>query len=281
MFAGLKNAFGFRDEQKAISVSEQAEVILLDIRSTASNIHVGSRNAREVPAVDCAIDIIAKKNGDIPFKFFTRETRETVRDHPAYKLIHDEANAFTSAAQLRIDLSVDAMLYDQGGHAFVIRSSDDRPIALQRLKPGTVQNCFEDDDTPYYLVSDKRGQRRYEFTDILHIQPYGCKAPIKTAREAIALAMAFERHMAGLLANGGRPSGIIKAKKPLDPEAKKKLSESWFTTHGGKNAGGTAVLDEEMDYLQLALNLVDAQFAESRVEQIREIARAFKIPPTM
>ncbi|MBY3070757.1 phage portal protein [Rhizobium laguerreae] len=280
MLAGLKSAFGFGNEQKANALNEQLALTLLDIRSTASNIHVGPTNAMEVPAVNCAIGIISEKTGDTPFKLYKSDTRETARDHPAYKLIHDEADAFTSAAQFRINLSVDAMLHDNG-HAHVIRSSDDRPIALQRLEPGTVQNRTEDDGTPYYVVSENRGQRRYEFTDILHIQPLGGKAPIKTAREAIALAIAFERHMAGLLANGGRPSGIILAKKRLDPDPKQKIADSWFSTHGGKNAGGTAILDEEMTYQQIATTLADAQFAENRLEQIREIGRAFRIPPTM
>lgn len=280
MLAGLKSAFGFGNEQKANALNEQQELVLLNIRSTASNIHVGPGNAMEVPAVNCAVSIISEKAGDTPFKLYKSDTRETAREHPAYKLIHDEADAFTSAAQFRINLSADAMLHGNG-HAHVIRSSDDRPIALQRLEPGTVQNRTEDDGTPFYVVSEGRGQRRYEFTDILHIQPFGGKAPIKTAREAIALAIAFERHMAGLLANGGRPSGIILAKKRLDPDPKQKIADSWFSTHGGKNAGGTAILDEEMTYQQIATTLADAQFAENRLEQIREIGRAFRIPPTM
>ena len=36
-----------------------------------------------------------------------------------------------------------------------------------------------------------------------------------------------------------------------------------------------------MEYQQLSLTLADAQFAENRLEQIREIARIFRVPPTM
>lgn len=282
MLADLKRVLGLRAEQKSQNIEEIRDLIISWARATASNIHVGPSNARDVPAVDLAIGIISEKNGDTPFKLYRNDTRETAREHPVYKLIHDEADAFTSAAQFRINLSVDAMLHDAGGHAYVVRSSDDRPIALQRLEPGTVENRTEDDGTPYYIVSEGRGQRqRREYTDILHIQPHGGKAPIKSAREAIALAIAFERHLAQLLANAGRPSGIITAKKMLDPDAKTKIANSWFSTHGGKNAGGTAILDEEMNYQQIATTLADAQFAENRLEQIREIGRAFRIPPTM
>ena len=74
---------------------------------------------------------------------------------------------------------------------------------------------------------------------------------------------------------------MIRAQKILDVDAKKKLAASWFNTHGGTRSGGTAVLDEGMDYLPLSTTLADAQFAENRLEQIREIARVFRVPPTM
>ena len=106
-------------------------------------------------------------------------------------------------------------------------------------------------------------------------------SPITLGREAIALSLAFEGHIASLFANGARPSGIIKSEKMLDVEAKKKIAASWFSTHAGRNAGGTAILDEGMTYDQLSMTLADAQFAENRLEQIREIARVFRVPPTM
>jgi len=36
-----------------------------------------------------------------------------------------------------------------------------------------------------------------------------------------------------------------------------------------------------MKYQQLSMTLADAQFSENRLEQIREIARVFRVPPTM
>lgn len=278
--SGAKKALGFPAEQKAYPLNNTEAIPLFGYLPTASKINVGATIAMRVPAVACAVGNISEKIGDIPFKLYNRATRETVREHPAYRLIHDEANPYTSAAQLRVNMQKDALLHN-GGHALVVRNSADEPVEFQYLAPGTVQDRYEDDGTPYYLLSSGRAFERREFTDILHIRPLDGVSPILTAREAIALALAFERHIAGLLANGGRPSGIITAKKSLDPEAKRNIANSWFSTHGGKNAGSTAILDEEMAYQQLAMTLTDAQFAENRLEQFREIGRAFRIPPTM
>jgi HK97 family phage portal protein len=163
----------------------------------------------------------------------------------------------------------------------VIRLSDDTPFELHRIEPGKVQRQQELDGEPFYLVSTDHGQVRKAFDDILRIEAFGGVSPITLGREAIALALSFENHIGSVFANGGRPSGVIKSPKSMDAEAKKNLAASWFTTHGGKNAGGTALLDEGMDYQQLSMSLADTQFAENRLEQIREIARVFRVPPTM
>ncbi|KIN60635.1 putative head portal protein, HK97 family [Sulfitobacter noctilucae] len=195
-------------------------------------------------------------------------------------MIHDEANPWTSASELREQLTTDALLHG-AGHAQVIRFPDGTPFELHRIEPGKVQRQLEQDGEPFYLVSTVSGQARIPYSDILRVEAFGGISPVTLGREAIALALSFEHHIGGVFANGGRPSGVIKAQKSLDAEAKKKLAASWFTTHGGKNAGGTALLDEGMDYQQLSMTLADTQFAENRLEQIREIARVFRVPPTM
>lgn len=45
------------------------------------------------------------------------EGKEADPAHPAFRLVHDEANDWTSAAELRIQLICDALLHDEGGFA--------------------------------------------------------------------------------------------------------------------------------------------------------------------
>ncbi|WP_227590634.1 phage portal protein [Cereibacter sphaeroides] len=235
--------------------------------------------ALRVPAVACAVGLIAETVGALPVKIFDAG-KLTRRDHPAYRLIHDEANPWTSAAELRAQLTADALLNDHGGFALVVRASDGRPLELHRLDPAAVRLDAAPDGSPLYIVATNTGPASYGFADVLHVRAFG-GSPISLGREAIALAIAFEDHIGSLFRNGGRPSGIIKSPKILDVDAKRKLAASWFTTHSGRNSGGTAILDEGMDYQALSATLADSQFAENRLEQIREIARAFRIPVTM
>ncbi|MEQ9037436.1 MAG: phage portal protein, partial [Silicimonas sp.] len=209
-----------------------------------------------------------------------RTDKSALTDHAAYRLIHSEVNEWTSAAELREALTLDALLHG-AGHAYVTRLSDGTPYELHRLEPGMVQRDFEPDGEPFYRVTTANDQDRMSYRDVLRIEALGGVSPITLGREAIALAMSFEGHIGGVFANGGRPSGVIKSTKVLDVESKKKVASSWFSTHGGRRAGNTAILDEGMDYQQLSMTLADAQFAENRLEQIREIARVFRVPPTM
>jgi HK97 family phage portal protein len=244
----IRQALGLGGEKKSVTLTDPAALALFGSIPTTTGLSIGPGNA--------------------------------LRDHAAFRLVHDEANEWTSAAQLRTDLTLDALLHG-AGHAQVIRLSDDTPYELHRLDPGKVQEQIEPDGEPYYLVSTPEEQARLSFRDVLTIKPFGGVSPITLGREAIALALAFEGHIGGVFANGGRPSGVIRSPKVLDVEAKRKLAASWFNTHSGKAAGGTAVLDEDMSYQQLSMTLADQQFAENRLEQIREIARVFRVPPTM
>lgn len=276
----IKNALGFGTEQKSLTLTDPEALSLFGVLPTASGVSIGPGNAMRVPAVACAVGLISETIGALPVKLYERSTKAALTDHPAYRLVHDEANEWTSAAELRRDLTLDVLL-NGAGHAQVIRLADGTPYELHRLEPGSVQPDKETDGEPFYRVTTDAGQVRLSYRDVLRVEAIGGASPITLGREAIALALSFEQHIGGLFANGGRPSGVIRAQKILDVDAKKKLAASWFSTHGGTKSGGTAVLDEGMDYLPLSTTLADAQFAENRLEQIREIARVFRVPPTM
>jgi len=276
----LIDRFFRKRETKALSLTEPEAFGLFGATPTATGIYVSGNSALRVPAVACAVALISETIGAMPAKVHLTDTKEAAKGQGAYRLVHDAANEWTSAGQLREHLTIDALLTGNG-YAHVVRLTNGAPFELHRIDPASVRTDHEPDGEPFYIVQTDQGPGRYSYRDILHIQPFGGVSPITLGREAIALALAFEQHVASLFANGARPSGIIKSDKVLDVEAKKKIAASWFNTHAGRNAGGTAILDEGMSYDQLSMTLADAQFAENRLEQIREIARVFRVPPTM
>ncbi|MFC3058804.1 phage portal protein [Paenirhodobacter populi] len=267
-------------EQKSVKLTDPAIFELFGITPASSGVSVTAASAMRVPAVKRAVSLISESIATLPFKTYT-ENKDAAKDHPAYRLVHDWSNDWLSAEALREQLTADALLTGNG-YAQVTRNSDSKPLELLRMDPAAVSVDYDDFGEPSYTIRlSDGGEATLPYHDVLHIQALGGVSPVMLAREAIGLCLAAEKHLSGFFANGGRPSGVIKHPEKLTPEALKKISASWFRDHGGDQAGKTAILDEGMDFKEVALKLADAEFSEVRREQVREIARAFNVPPAL
>lgn len=253
---------------------------------TAAGIQVGPKEALRVPAVACAVRAIAEGVAQLPCHIYRRSTRERATDHPAYGLLHDDFNDWTPAFEGKRQLQVDALMHDKGGIAFVNRVRG-TPKEIIRLDPAKVTVKAGDDGEPIYTVESKAGgTRELAREDVIHIRSIGLDgvtgcAPGTLAREAIGLALAQEAHAARLFGRGGRPSGILKFDGKLTAGAAARIKASWGAAFGGRASGGTAVLEGGADYKPVTLTSVDLQFLELRGFQVAEIARAFRVPPTL
>lgn len=289
MVFGLKNwrLFGASERKSGLSAPEQWLLDAWTGQPGAAGEAVSASTALRVPAVACAVGLISEAVGTLPVKAFVRGSdgaREAAPEHPAYGLVHDQANDWTSAGQLRIDLTRDALLHGSG-FAYANRVQG-RVIEFNRLDPATVTVETASDGSPRFKVQNgTEVAKLYSFPHILHISAPGGIAPVKAAAEAIGLALALEKHAAKLFANGARPSGVLKEpvrgnnQQPLRPDAIERMRNSWRQAHGGANSGGTAFLENGVDFQPLTFSSVDAQFEEMRRFQILEIARAFRTAP--
>lgn len=282
----VKRMFGGGIEQKSIPLSDPAIVEIFGGTPTLSGAVVNSITANYVPAVLHAVRLIAETVGSLPCKLYADEgdSKEAAKAHSAFRLVHGRANPWTSAGQLRVDLTADALLHG-AGYAQIVRASDDRPLELHRLAPGTVQRRTEDDGEPYYVVNVKgRKQVRLSYRDVLYVPAFGGFAPVHAGKKAIGLAMVLERHAEQFFASGARPSGIISNEKPSGSEAGAKtvasILKQWRAWQSNAS-GDPLILDAGWKYDQPTMTSTDAQFLENRVEQINEIARVFGVPPSM
>jgi len=285
--SNLKNAFGFSAEKKAFVLSDPAISEVFGVRSTISGLNVGGMSALNIPAVLQAVRLISESVGSLPVKLFRErgETKEAANEHPAYKIVHRRANEWTGATTLRTDLTADALIYGNG-FARVVRYPDGRPFELIRLLPGTV-SVIEDTlgaAPPIYRVSEGGGSREYPHTEILHIRSFLSRSPASFGREAIGLAGVLERDAAQLFGSGRRPSGIISNEKPQGGEAGvqavgniRKSFREWQRSA----SGDPLIMDSGWKYDTPAMTSTDSQFLEHRLEQVREVARVFGVPPTM
>ncbi|WP_297775634.1 phage portal protein [uncultured Roseovarius sp.] len=249
---------------------------------SASGAVVTPDAALRVPAVGSAIRVIADAVAtlDIHVKRIAADRTEIeAPDHPVLPFLRDQANDWTDGFSLIRDLVIDALSDDKGGVAFVNRLSDGRVAEIIRYRRGVMDIQFDQTTgEPSYRIDS----RPVSPANVIHLRsPFG-RAPLSLAREAIATAMALDKHAAKLFGNGARPSGALMFPKGMGEESVKKARAAWRVTHEGNDSGGaTAILYDGAEFTPFTFNSTDAQFLENRKFQILEIARAFRVPPSM
>lgn len=251
--------------------------------ATAANIAVSPEIALRCPTVAAGVRIRREVLGALPLHLYQRgDQKKRATDHPLYRLLRDRPNAWTSAAEFIMQMEEDSMLHDAGAFALATRAGG-KIVELIRLPPHAMQ--FRIDpmtlEPVYDLTLANGSKQNYPWADILHIPNINLRSPIRQAREAIGIAIAAERHAGSLLGNGARPAGILKFKRKLTDDVHERLRKSWASGHSGENAGRTAILEDDADFMPVTFNSVDMQFNELRAFQVLEISRALGVPPTL
>lgn len=249
--------------------------------TTSGNMTVTPSSALRVPAVGSAIRVIAEAVAclDVEVKRIEADGTEVViPNHPALTFLRDQANDWTSGFELLRDLVIDALSDDTGGMAFASRVNG-RIVEVIRYRRGVMQ---VDLDRVTGEPSYKLDVRAVDSGDVIHLRsPFG-KSPLTLAKEAIGTAMALDVHASKLFGGGARPTGVLSFPKGLGEDAVRKVRAAWRATHEGNDAGGrTAVLLDGVEFHPHAFTSTDAQFLENRRFQVLEIARAFRVPPSM
>jgi HK97 family phage portal protein len=279
LFQRLVRAF----DTKSYSVSDPAfPLSIFGALPTATGLTVTPASAMRVPAVAQAVRLIGEAAGTTPAKLFARDPKAPAPDHPAYGLVHDFANEWTSAAELRESVTADALLHGHGyARAIVVNSAVQE---LHQLDPCTVTRKRHDlTGEPFYIVGKGASAYAVPFNEMLHVADFDGVASIYRGREAIGLAALLERHTAKFFANGARPSGVVTFSEKMPPAAMANIIAAWNAAHTGENAGYTAFIDGTGggDFKTVTPSAQGSELSIQRRHQVVEIARHLGVPPTL
>jgi HK97 family phage portal protein len=282
----MKNPFAFlasvlSPERKSLAAPEaDLQALFGAAVPTAAGVSVGPGSALTVPAVNCAVRAISEAVATLDVKVMRRDgaTEEEATDHPVAGLLRDRVNDWTPSFEFIRDIVASALIYDNGGLAWINRVSG-RPVELIAYDNSHLTAQRHEDGTGAYRYF--LNGREIPASDIVHLRsPFG-RSPLSLARESVGLALTLDAHAARLFGNGARPSGVLALKGRATPEAVRRIRESWNLAHGGGKSGGTAIVDEDASYTALTFSSVDSQFQEMRTFEVLQIARAFRVPPQM
>lgn len=257
-------------------------------QDTVSGEHVSVHTALRVSACLACVKVIADGVAT-PQLLVYRETkagRELATNIPEFRLLNRRPNDFQTSFEFRRTMTMHAALC---GDAVAIKVKAPGSSRVRELIPVEPSNVQIDEFSRYrvqYRCYDRFGLIGvFGPEDVLHIPNLRWELiksldGLSLAREAVGLSIAAERNQATLLANGGRPAGILSTPNKLSPEAVVRLKDSW-REFLKSNKNGTAILDNDYKYQALAMTGVDAQHFEQRRHQVEEVARAFGVFPIM
>ncbi|MXN48797.1 phage portal protein [Shinella kummerowiae] len=247
----------------------------------SGSVAVSGAAALRVPAVAAAVRVISEAAACLPVRIMRRAEGGTETEdlhHPIGDMLRGDVNSWTSGFELIRDLTADALTRDWGGLAYVNRVGDEVREII-RYQPSMISVAYEPKTgEPEYRIE---GVRRRS-AEILHVRGPFDRSPLTLAAEAIGTAKIMEEHAANFFKNGAMPGSVILNKKGLGAKGALEMLKGWRAAfQGPSKTGKTAVLWDDADVKQLGLNSVDSQFLELRTFQILEIARAFRVPPSM
>ena len=261
-----------------------------------SGVDVNSVTAMRHVAVMACVSILSEDVAKIPLQVCRRLPnggKEPATDHYLHNLLRNP-NGWQTGFEFKEMLQASLVLRGNG-YAVAVRNGRGIPYRMVPIHPDRV-GLFEAPDGSWFYAVTRNGLHEMAMLreqpllipsdDMLHLRWLSQwnsllgSSRLTMVRELIGLSIVLEEHQARFAGQGARTSGILSTEQKLGKEARDMLQEQWQKTKGGpRNSGGTAVLEQGVKWQPLGLSMVDSQFIESRNFQLRDIARAFDVPP--
>lgn len=256
--------------------------------ASVAGLSVSPQMALQVATVLACVKVIADGCATPALHVYREERgtlrRQLARNIPEYRLLNRRPNEWQTSLEFRRTMTMHAALT---GDALAVKvMAGNRVRELIPVRPGHFKIDRSSRYDVRYHVHDEFGFiGDFGPNEVLHLPNWqwefwrGLNA-VRLAASAIGLSMAAEQSQAKLHENGGRPAGILTTEAKLSDDAMNRLRASWQRFTAEKRSG-TAILDNAMKYVPLAMTGVDSQHIETRRLQIEEICRAFGVFPIM
>lgn len=275
-----------------IRTPQELEEALRQGTLSSSGQAVNVESALRIAAVFACVRIISGAVGNMPTHIKRRideRTRSNATDHSLWKVFHRRPNQWQKPAQFKRMMQAHVLLRGNA-YAFISRGVGGRVLTLTPLNPDRMKVRQLKTMELEYLYTHKNGRKEtFPQRDILHLAGLSLNgitglSVISYAREAIGLSAAMENHGATVFRNGANVSGALKFPKgaEISAEQHERLKAEFEEFRaGGAREGRVILLEDGLEYQQMALTAEDAQWLEARKFARGDIAMFFGVPPHM
>jgi HK97 family phage portal protein len=233
-------------------------------------------------AVLPCVGLIAETIGSLPLEFPRRDGDQVGAAFPFADAFAYQPNPIMSGGEFWSTVAFNAVLRGRSFAEPVVHGPEDVelwPLRPTQLADRSGERTFGVD----YWYEDGRSRhfRAGELLTCSGLSSDGVFAivPWKTAQAAIELANTLEAFGHRFFRNGARPSGVLSTDQKLSPEAIARLGVEFNGNFAGVlNAGKVPILEQSLTYQAITASNTDSQYLEIRRNQIREIARNWRIP---
>ena len=247
--------------------------------------------ALAVTAIFACVRFLAESVASMPMHLYRRlpdggRERDTL--HPLHRTLCVQPNRFQSYFEWMEQKVYHCALY---GNAFDLVVPGERGFAteLRPIHPTRMEVERLDDGNIRYRYRRPDGQESILPAErVYHIKGLsdnGLKGlvPAQLCRASVQLAQQLDQAALSYWENNARPNVLLETSQPIPETAMEKLRSTWKRVFGGtKNTGQAAVLPNGVTAKIIdAASREGSQYMELRNAVVTEVARAFRIGPTL
>jgi len=280
----LGRLLGNTSEQRAVTYQSLFLTDGLFAPASLAGVQVTSATATKVAAVFASIRLIADSIATLPLDTFIRRDGERVpfRPKPAWV---DQPDVDRSVARsdfyqsVLVSILLNGNAYvriiREGGDILGFRVLDPMRVTAQMDRRGLTEFVF---DHTQVIPSDDM----VHITDIRRPGAIEGMARVDELKDVLGIARALDEYAARYFGNGTMSSGIINVPGELTQEQADRLKDQFEKNSKGlRNAHRPNILTGGAKFEKMSADAQEAQLSESREFAVQEIARVFKIQPSM
>lgn len=246
-----------------------------------TGVTVTEQSALAASAVYACCQVIGQAVASLPVHIFSRADGVKDYEHPVYRLLAAEPNEFSTSPAFREAMMLNACLWGNC-YAFIERDNLGVPIALYPLASSRTRPIRKNGEL-YYETLINNTRQLLTPDQVFHVSNFSLDgitgiSPIQMAKQSVGLSLAMEKFAAKLFSNGGNVGGILTLPQ-MSKEAADHFVESWRRQYVGLDAAfSVAVLKDGFDFKSTTIDPEKSQMTASRVHQVREVARIYRVP---
>ena len=247
---------------------------------------VNQKNALEIGAAYACVRLLSDTISTLPVDTFIRRDGNRLPYRPRPAWVYEPEGPGTSRIEYYKQIVV-SMLLSHGAVVQILRNGAGEVVALQPLDPTRVDIRRNKQTRLREYVIDG-GQAVLSSDEVLYIpemrRPGSLKgvSRVDELKQTLGLAKALDEFASRYFSNGANTSGMIEFPGNLTQEQAKDLVDAFEAGHKGlKKAHRPGVLSGGAKFVKTGSDGEQAQMLQSRQFAVEEVARVFRVPPSM